>query len=369
MSSATDGKLSFNEWREQREKVKNSTASPALPEPAKALDKSGLTYGNSAGLPLRYYPDRLDDGKSLEAERLRYAASKLAHYTKPWTEDEKETLRKASALRHSGLRSEADEVDSAVREEHDRDNARIRTAYWKLRDKAYTTEQEGIKKFSERLAASDPEFYSKAQAGYEKPAGKESKLTLSDNSLVGLNRKTAEIDLTRQNPIQRLRNKELKELGMTKIGATLEEQIANNEQGNHSLSTPGALSGLGGVNISDMTPEELKTYSYWYEKSPHAAKRYLESISADVNKRTAERETGMFAETTRELRDSNPISGAGAVGMQLMLDTYASPMAFASNIGAKLTGKEYDPYSGMNRGMLNASAMQEGLTGDLPKFG
>lgn len=368
-SSAMDGKLSFEEWRKQRDQVRNSTASPALPEPAKALDKSGLNYGNSAVLPLRYYPERLDDGKSLEAERLRTVAEKLDYQAARKTADELAKQNRAVELFNDGKRYESGRLESEVRKEARERQKTQRTTAGKLRDKAYATEQEGIKKFSERLAASDPEFYSKAQAGYEKPAGKERKLTLSDNSLVGLNRKVAEIDLTSQNPIQRLRNKELQDVGMTNIGETLNEQLMNSELGKHSLSTPGALSGLGGVNISDMTPEELKTYSYWYEKSPHAAKRYLESISADVNKRTAERETGMFAETTRELRDSNPISGAGAVGMQLMLDTYASPMAFASNIGAKLTGKEYDPYSGMNRGMLNASAMQEGLTGDLPTFG
>ena len=364
-----ENKLSFNEWREQRDKIKNMTASPVLPEPAKALDKSKLTYGNSAGLPLRYYPERLDDGKSLEAERLRTVAEKLDYQAARKTADELAKQNQAVELFNNGKRYESGKLESEVRKEARERQKAQRTTAGKLRDKAYSTEQEGIRRFAERLAASDPEFYSKAQAGYEKPAGKERKLTLSDNSLVGLNRKTAEIDLTRQNPVQRLRNKELKELGMTKIGATLAEQIANNEQGNHSLSTPGALSGLGGVNISDMTPEELKTYSYWYEKSPHAAKRYLESISADVNKRTAERETSMFAETTRELRDSNPISGAGMVGAQIIGDVAASPMALASYAGAKLTGKEYDPYSGLNRGMLNASAMQEGLTGDLPWFG
>lgn len=365
VSSATDGKLSFEEWR----KLKHADASPVLPEVKKGVfDTSGRSYADTAGLPL-WNREEIDGGAQTKAMRLKAAAERNDYQAARKTAEELAKQNRAAELYGEGRRAESGRLETEVRKEVRERQKAQRTAAGRLRDSAYSTGQAGIRDVGVRLAAGDPEFLAKARAGYEKPAGKESKLTLSDNSLVGLNRKVAEIDLTRQNPIQRLRNKELKELGMTKIGATLDEQIANNEQGNNSLSTPGLLSGLGGVNISDMTPEELKTYSYWYEKSPHAAKRYLESISADVNKRTAERETGMFAETTRKLRDSNPISGAGAVGMQLMLDTYASPMAFASNIGAKLTGKEYDPYSGMNRGMLNASAMQEGLTGNLVGFG
>ena len=374
-SSATDGKLSFDEWRKQRDELRNSTASPALPEPAKALDKSGLNYGNSAGLPLRYYPDRLDDGKSLEAERLRTVADRLSDSRLALSDEERKTLDTATMLRQSRRDREADALDASLREKQRQylsDNA---ATVQKLRDKAYTTEQEGIKKIFEKFAASDPEFYSKAQAGYEKPAGKERKVTLSDNSLVGLNRKVAEIDLTRHNPIQRQRQRQIANHddlfegvvdGFAPIAATLDEQIKNIEGGKHTQT---GIQYMNGVNVSDMTPEELKTYSYWYNKSPHAAERYLESISADVNRRTAERETAYVAEDTRKWRDSG-IPGTIAAGLsQITLDTYTAPLALASNIGAKISGKAYDPYSALNRGMLNASAMQEGLTGDLVGFG
>lgn len=347
VSSATDGKLSFEEWREQRDKVKNSTASPALPEPAKALDKSGLTYGNSAGLPLRYYPDRLDDGKSLEAERLRTVADRLSDSRLALSDEERKTLDTATMLRQSRRDREADALDASVREKQRQylsDNA---ATVQKLRDKAYTTEQEGIKKFFEKFAASDPEYLSKAAAGYE----------------------------DKSNPIQKQRQRQLANHddlfdgvvdGFAPFAATLQEQVANSKNGKRTQT---GIQYMNGVNASDMTPEELRTYSYWYNKSPHAAERYLESISADVNRRTAERETAYVAEDTRKWRDSG-IPGTIAAGLsQITLDTYTAPLALASNIGAKISGKAYDPYSALNRGMLNASAMQEGLTGDLPTFG
>ncbi len=347
VSSATDGKLSFEEWREQRDKVKNSTASPALPEPAKALDKSGLTYGNSAGLPLRYYPDRLDDGKSLEAERLRTVADRLSDSRLALSDEERKTLDTATMLRQSRRDREADALDASVREKQRQylsDNA---ATVQKLRDKAYTTEQEGIKKFFEKFAASDPEYLSKAAAGYE----------------------------DKSNPIQKQRQRQLANHddlfdgvvdGFAPFAATLQEQVANSKNGKRTQT---GIQYMNGVNASDMTPEELRTYSYWYNKSPHAAERYLESISADVNRRTAERETAYVAEDTRKWRDSG-IPGTIAAGLsQITLDTYTAPLALASNIGAKISGKAYDPYSALNRGMLNASAMQEGLTGDLVGFG
>ena len=347
VSSATDGKLSFEEWREQRDKVKNSTASPALPEPAKALDKSGLTYGNSAGLPLRYYPDRLDDGKSLEAERLRTVADRLSDSRLALSDEERKTLDTATMLRQSRRDREADALDASVREKQRQylsDNA---ATVQKLRDKAYTTEQEGIKKIFEKFAASDPEYLSKAAAGYE----------------------------DKSNPIQKQRQRQLANHddlfegvadGFAPFASTLQEQVANSKNGKRTQT---GIQYMNGVNASDMTPEELRTYSYWYNKSPHAAERYLESISADVNRRTAERETAYVAEDTRKWRDSG-IPGTIAAGLsQITLDTYTAPLALASNIGAKISGKAYDPYSALNRGMLNASAMQEGLTGDLPTFG
>ena len=340
-------KLSFNEWREQRDKVKNMTASPVLPEPAKALDKSGLTYGNSAGLPLRYYPERLDDGKSLEAERLRTVADRLSDSRLALSDEERKTLDTATLLRQSRRDREADALDASVREKQRQylsDNA---ATVQKLRDKAYTTEQEGIKKIGEKFAANDPEYLSKAAAGYE----------------------------DKSNPIQKQRQRQLANHddlfegvvdGFAPYAATLPEQVANSENGKRTQT---GIQYMNGVNASDMTPEELRTYSYWFNKSPHAAERYLESISAEVNRRTAERETAHVAEDTRKARDSG-IPGTIAAGLsQITLDTYTAPMALASSIGAKISGKAYDPYSALNRGMLNTSAMQEGLTGDLPTFG
>jgi len=338
-----NGVPSFEEWR----KLKHADASPVLPEAKKGVfDTSGVSYADTAGLPL-WNREEIDGGAQTKAMRLKAAAERNDYQAARKTAEELEKQNRAVELYGEGRRAESGRLETEVRKEVRERQKAQRTAAGKLRDSAYSTGQAGIRDVGERLAAGDPHFGSTAAAGYEK----------------------------KSNPIQRQRRRQLSNHADLMNGIadnyatfapTLSEQMANNDSG---LRTPTGIQYMSGVNASDMTPEELKTYSYWYEKSPHAAKRYLESISSEVNRRTAEREMEKSMADTRKMRDSGVAGTIGAGLAQLTLDTYTAPLAFASSVGSKITGKPNDPYSGMNRGMLNASAMQEGLTGDLPTFG
>lgn len=321
-----EGVPSFEDWS----KLRHSDASPVLPEPKVKkgiFDTSDKSYADSVGT-LGWNREEIDGGAQRKAEQLRTAAERL------WNSP-------ASRSQVSGK-------------------------VGRLKDDAYDTEQEGIRNIGEKLTASDPEFLSKARAGYEKPAGG---ITLSDNSIVGLNRKSTTIDIP--NPIQAQRsevNDAFKGVveGYAPVAATLDEQLDNI---NNGLRSQTGIQHMGGVNLTDMTADELITYSYWYNRSPHAAKRYLESIAPGVNARTAEKESAMLAESTREMRDTGVAGTVGAALGNIALDVTTSPLAMASTVGAKLQGKTYDPNSAFDRTALMGSSMQEGLTGDLPTFG
>ncbi len=291
--------------------------------------------------------EEIDGGAQTKAMRLKAAAERNDYQAARKTAEELAKQNRAVELYGEGRRAESGRLETEVRKEVRERQKAQRTAAGRLRDSAYSTGQAGIRDVGERLAAGDPHFGSTAAAGYEE----------------------------KSNPIQRQRQRQLSNNadlmngiadGYATFAPTLSEQMANNDSG---LRTQTGIQYMSGVNASDMTPEELKTYSYWYEKSPHAAKRYLESISSEVNRRTAEREMEKSMADTRKMRDSGAAGTIGAGLAQLTLDTYTTPLAFASSVGSKIIGKPNDPYSGMNRGMLNASAMQEGLTGDLPTFG
>ena len=337
-----NGIPSFSEWKKQQQK--ENSGKPAVSgsdfkanNTRSMLDTSSLGYADSRGVPL-WNTKQLDDGAQRKAQQLRYAADKLS--SMPLTDEDKKTHEEAQFLRLSRQGGAADRLDADIRERQREYQSGISGKLDKLKEKAYYTEQEGIRTVGEKLAAGDPEFESKAAAGYE----------------------------DKSNPIQKMRSRQLDELpdDMT-FGATLSEQLRRADSGQNISA--GVFNGMQGVNPSDMTADQLKTYSYWLEKSPNAAKRYLESISAEVNKRTAERESQLYTEKTRELRDSGALGAAAALGGQLMLDTYTAPLSMASALASKLTGKPYDPNSAANRGTINASAMQEGLTGDLPTLG
>lgn len=336
-----NGIPSFSEWKKQQ---KENSGKPAVSgsdfkvnNTRSMLDTSSLGYADSRGVPL-WNTKQLDGGAQRKAQQLRYAADKLS--SMPLTDEDKKTLEEAQFLRLSWQGGAADRLDADIRERQREYQSGISGKLDKLKEKAYYTEQEGIRTVGEKLAAGDPEFESKAAAGYE----------------------------DKSNPIQKMRSRQLDELpeDMT-FGATLSEQLRRADSGQNISA--GVFNGMQGVNPSDMTADQLKTYSYWLEKSPNAAKRYLESISADVNKRTAERESQLYTEKTRELRDSGALGAVAALGGQLMLDTYTAPLSIASALASKLAGKPYDPNSAANRGTINASAMQEGLTGDLPTLG
>lgn len=341
-----NGIPSFSEWKKQQKE--NSGKSAVSGSDFKAnntrsmLDTSSLGYADSRGVPLGN-TKQLDGGAQRKAQQLRFAAEKLS--SMPLTDEDKKTLDEAQFLRLSRQGGAADRLDADIRERQREYQSGISRKLDKLKEKAYYTEQEGIRTVGEKLAAGDPEFESKAAAGYE----------------------------DKSNPIQKMRQKLVSDLPDSAdygvYGATLDEQLKKIDSGekNGAIST-GLLNGMNGINPADMTADELKTYSYWYNKSPNAAKRYLESISADVNKRTAEREAEFYTDDSRELRNMGIGGTALALGRELMLD-YTSPAAYASALASKLTGKPYDPYSAANRGTINASAMQEGLTGDLPTLG
>lgn len=346
--SGGKGIPSFEEWKKLNKNKTEAGGSSAsvLQSAAKAekqkadnlFDLSSRGYADTQGVPL-WNRTEIDNGALRKAEQLKAAADRLSK-APALTSDEIKTLSQAAALRRSGQRAEADALDSPIRTAR-RENAQKNEATAdKLKEKAYYTEQAGIKTVGEKLAQSDPDFEAKAAAGYA----------------------------SRNNPIQKMRSRQLEEQpeDMT-FGSTLSDQLKRADSG-QNIST-GVINGMQGVNPTDMTSDELKTYSYWLEKSPNAAKRYLESISADVNKRTAERESRFYSEKTRELRNSGALGTAAALGGQIMLDTYTAPLSMASALSSKLYGKPYDPNSAANRGTINSSAMQEGLTGDLSNFG
>lgn len=360
-----EGVPSFEEWS----KLRHSDASPVLSEPKSVkkgiFDTSDRSYADDAGMPY-WNREEIDDGAQVRAEKLRAIAEKNDYQAARKSPEELAKLNRAVELHDEGARAESGKLETATRKEiRERQKLQKATA-GRLRDEAYYAGQEGIRNVGERLAASDPEFLSKARAGYEKPA---KEITLSSNSITGLNPKNTTIELP--NPIQAQRSKvgdDFKGIidGYAPVAATLDEQLDNIDKG---LRTQTGVQNMGGVNLTDMTADELKTYSYWYNRSPHAAKRYLESIAADVNARTAERESEHYARSTREERDKGVLNATGAVIGQLAMDTYTSPLALASVVGSKITGKPYDPNSSLNRAALMGSSMQEGLTGDLPTFG
>lgn len=346
--SGGKGIPSFEEWKKQNRNRTEAggTSASVLQSAAKAekqkadnlFDLSSRRYADAQGVPL-WNRTEIDNGSQRKAEQLKAAADRL-NKAPALTDDEMRTLSQATALRRSGQRAEAAAFDLPIKTAR-RENAQKNEATAdKLKEKAYYTEQAGIKTVGEKLAQSDPDFEAKAAAGYA----------------------------SRNNPIQKMRSRQLEEQpeDMT-FGSTLSDQLKRADSG-QNISV-GVFNGMQGVNPSDMTSDELKTYSYWLEKSPNAAKRYLESISADVNKRTAERESRFYSEKTRELRNSGVLGTAAALGGQIMLDTYTAPLSMASALSSKLSGKPYDPNSAANRGTINASAMQEGLTGDLSNFG
>lgn len=347
--SGGKGIPSFEEWKKNNRKTGAGGSSASVLQSAEKKKANDLFdiysggYSNTAGLPLMNRSE-IDNGAQRKAEQLKAAAEKLTK--KPeWTAEEMKTLNQATALRRSGQRAEADALDSPIRNARRENAQRNKAIADKLKENAYYTGQAGIRTVGEKIAQSDPEYYAKAAAGY------------ADKS----------------NPIQKQRAKVISALpdgaDYGVMGATLENQLSKIESGekNGAIGT-GLLNGMGGVNPADLTADELKTYSYWYQKSPNAAKRYLESISADVNKRTAEREAQFYSENSRELRDKGIGGTALALGRDLMVD-YASPAAIASAAAAKLSGKPYDPNTSVNRVVTNSSAMQEGLTGDLPTLG
>lgn len=346
--SGGKGIPSFDEWKKQnRNKTEaGGSSAPVLQSAEKngihkadnLFDLSSRGYADTQGVPL-WNRSEPDNGSQRKAEQLRAAADRL-NKAPALTDDEMRTLSQATALRRSGQRAEAAAFDLPIKTAR-RENAQKNEATAdKLKEKAYYTEQAGIKTVGEKLAQSDPDFEAKAAAGYA----------------------------SRNNPIQKMRSRQLEEQpeDMT-FGSTLSDQLKRADSG-QNISV-GVFNGMQGVNPSDMTSDELKTYSYWLEKSPNAAKRYLESISADVNKRTAERESRFYSEKTRELRNSGVLGTAAALGGQIMLDTYTAPLSMASALSSKISGKPYDPNSAANRGTINSSAMQEGLTGDLSNFG
>lgn len=347
--SGGNGIPSFAEWKKNNRKAGAGGSSASVlqsTEKKKANDLFDIYsggYSNTAGLPLMNRSE-IDNGALRKAEQLKAAADKLSNSTMPLTDDEKKTLETAAMLRQSRRDREADALDSDIRARQQAYRAGLPDTGG-LRDQAYNAGQAGIKAVGEKLAQSDPEFISKAAAGYE----------------------------DKTNPIQKQREKLMSNLPAGAdygvMGATLDEQLSKIAAGekNGAISS-GLLNGMNGINPADLTADELKTYSYWYQKSPNAAKRYLESISADVNRRTSEREAEFYAENSRELRDRGIGTTALALGRDLMVD-YASPAAFASAAAAKLGGKPYDPNSSVNRLVTNSAAMQEGLTGDLPGFG
>lgn len=346
--SGGKGIPSFDEWKKQnRNKTEaGGSSAPVLQSAEKngihkadnLFDLSSRRYADAQGVPL-WNRTEIDNGSQRKAEQMRAAADRL-NSAPVLTDDEMRTLSQATALRRSGQRAEAAAFDLPIKTAR-RENAQKNEATAdKLKEKAYYTEQAGIKTVGEKLAQSDPDFEAKAAAGYA----------------------------SRNNPIQKMRSRQLEEQpeDMT-FGSTLSDQLKRADSG-QNISV-GVFNGMQGVNPSDMTSDELKTYSYWLEKSPNAAKRYLESISADVNKRTAERESRFYSEKTRELRNSGVLGTAAALGGQIMLDTYTAPLSMASALSSKISGKPYDPNSAANRGTINSSAMQEGLTGDLSNFG
>lgn len=351
--SGGKGIPSFDEWKKLSKNKTEAGGSSAsvLQSAAKAekqkadnlFDLSSRGYADTQGVPL-WNRTEIDNGALRKAEQLKAAADRLSK-APDLTSDEMRTLSQATALRRSGQRAEADALDSPIRTTRRENAQKNKATANKLKEKAYYTGQAGIKTVGEKLAQSDPEFIPRAAAGYE----------------------------DKTNPIQKQRTKVMNDLPAGAdhgvMGATLDEQLSKIAAGekNGAIGT-GLMNGMGGVNPADLTADELKTYSYWYQKSPNAAKRYLESISADVNRRTSEREAEFYAENSRKLRDRGIGGTALALGRDLIVD-YASPAAFASAATAKLSGKPYDPNSSVNRLVTNSAAMQEGLTGDLPGFG
>lgn len=346
--SGGKGIPSFEEWKKQNRNRTEAggTSASVLQSAAKSekqkadnlFDLSSRGYADTQGVPL-WNRSEPDNGSQRKAEQLRAAADRL-NKAPALTDDEMRTLSQATALRRSGQRAEAAALDSPIRTARRENAQKNKATADKLKEKAYYTGQAGIKTVGEKLAQSDPDFEAKAAAGYA----------------------------SRNNPIQTMRSRQLEEQPeVMTFGATLSDQLKRADSG-QNIST-GVFNGMQGVNPTDMTSDELKTYSYWLEKSPNAAKRYLESISADVNKRTAERESRFYSEKTRELRNSGVLGTAAALGGQIMLDTYTAPLSMASALSSKLSGKPYDPNSAANRGTINSSAMQEGLTGDLSNFG
>lgn len=114
---------------------------------------------------------------------------------------------------------------------------------------------------------------------------------------------------------------------------------------------------VSGVDVRDLTDDEAATYSYWFQRDKKRAGEYLKAIRTDVNRRTYEREN----ETMKQASKEHPVVGiAGNI-----LSTFAAPAAGIAGLGAKITGKPYNPYSKWNTGVNMGDATAAGLTEDI----
>ena len=210
--SGGKGIPSFEEWKKQNRNRTEAggTSASVLQSAAKSekqkadnlFDLSSRGYADTQGVPL-WNRSEPDNGSQRKAEQLRAAADRL-NKAPALTDDEMRTLSQATALRRSGQRAEAAAFDLPIKTAR-RENAQKNEATAdKLNEKAYYTEQAGIKTVGEKLAQSDPDFEAKAAAGYA----------------------------SRNNPIQTMRSRQLEEQpeDMT-FGATLSDQLKRADSG------------------------------------------------------------------------------------------------------------------------------------------
>jgi hypothetical protein len=103
-----------------------------------------------------------------------------------------------------------------------------------------------------------------------------------------------------------------------------------------------------------LTEEEMNTYNYWIGKgNDKNAKKYLSSITPELNRRMAERDDRISTELTKQNK-------AAGVAVDLIAN-FAAPAGIVETAKAFVTGEDIDPNSPMFAGTRTTQAVEKEL--------
>lgn len=298
--------MDFNEWTRQRKNKavdeKQAALLQFLPDPTTRIKAKNPAVNDTAGTAIKTPISTFETGNTRQ-----YGNTDLS----PLTENKLPSEIRSNADKLADLQSQLDEISSKPTFSLSK-----KQEYGKLKDEIYQTKQEGLNMIYEGAAKNDPD-------------------------------EKAYILLGKDNPLER----EYQQYQYITTGGK------TGELGNGIGTAQNRRYEYNGVSVQDMTDEERDIYNYWYAKNKDNADKYLETIRADVNARTAERESAALKKASEE----HPVVGVAAN----LLGSYATPLSLASAAAAKFTGKPYDPNTAWNRGSRMVESTQEGLTGNI----